>query len=80
MKKQNVKVVQEAGKEVSIELVAKSLINLSKAANQLNKGVLPRRAVIALLKDRTGLSKAVIEKCLDGLVAVAEDFGMKDGE
>jgi len=63
MKAKTVKVKEENPEP--LELLAKSIIELSDSFIKIQNGPLQRRTIILLLKDCTGLAGRDIEKILD---------------
>ncbi len=68
MKKQAVKVKLDEENPESIELIAKSIIQVSEAFEKINSSPLKRRAIVLLLQDAIGvgrIGKSEIELILD---------------
>jgi predicted DNA-binding ArsR family transcriptional regulator len=65
--KKKVKIIQEPEKEISVEIMAQAIIDLSNAAKKLLNGKLKREAIITLIKDKTGIEKHRITSVLDEL-------------
>lgn len=69
-RKPPITVVKDAANPEPIELLAKSIVEVSKAFEWLNNGPLTRRAIVLLLHDRIGaqhINKSQIELVLDNL-------------
>jgi hypothetical protein len=49
------------------EILASAITNVSESLTRLRKSGLNERAILALVKDDTGLSKACVKRVLDSL-------------
>ena len=56
-----VKITQDAEAPVEKEVLAAAILQISGAVLKLNKSGLNRKAVVALIKDDTGLGKGTVE-------------------
>ena len=56
------------------EVLAESITRISDAVDRLLSSGLNRRAVIALLHDKTKVRKSEIETILDGLESLKKDY------
>jgi hypothetical protein len=66
-----VRVVHPEEKPVPKEILAEAIVNIGKAAAQLQGSGLNRRAIVVLLQDYTKLSKTDITTVLDALPRLA---------
>ncbi len=66
-----VKVVHPEGKPVPKEILAEAIVNIGKAAKQLQDSGLNKRAIVVLIQDYTKLSKSDIVTVLDALPRLA---------
>lgn len=57
-----------------LELIAKSIIELSEAFKKIDSSPLKRHTIILLLKDQTGLPQRDIIKILDAAPKLAEYY------
>ena len=67
MKNTNIKIVKNIEKPESTEILAETVIRIGENMEKLQKSGLNRRAIIALLRDATGLGKGDIELVIDSL-------------
>lgn len=57
MTKQNIRIKKDTENPESVELLAKSIIQVSEAASKLLKSGLTTRAIVVLLQDGIGMTK-----------------------
>lgn len=57
-----------------LEIIAKSIIDVSKAFKRLNESRLKRRVIVLLLQDMTGISINSINTILDAVPKMEEHF------
>jgi hypothetical protein len=69
-----VTVVQDPEKEVPAEMIAQSIVDMGKAMKALSKSRLKREAILTLIKDKTGITKADIGRVLDSLELLEKDW------
>lgn len=62
-----IKVIQEQDKEVPAEVLAEAILTMSKGVKAMNASRLSRAAIVALIKDKSGLNKSIIETVLNNL-------------
>jgi hypothetical protein len=67
MVKERVKVINDKETPVPKEILAEAIVRISESMVKLHKSGLNEKAVIALVKDYTGYSKAMIKIVLDSL-------------
>lgn len=65
--KEAVTVKQSEGNEVPVEIMAQAICDISQAMKRLSSSRLKREAIVALIKDKSGLTKKVIEIVLSNL-------------
>ncbi len=65
---------QDEDNEVPAEIMADSIVQISQALNKLMSGRLKRDAIIALIKDKSGLTKGTIEIVLNNLEALEHNW------
>ncbi len=58
------KVVQDPDKPVAVEIIAQSIVDISKAMKQIGNSRLEERAVVLLIHDLSGVSMGDIKKVL----------------
>jgi hypothetical protein len=58
--------------DVGPELLAKAIVDVADAAKALLKSRLTKKAILVLLKDKTGLPQHTIESVLDGAARLDE--------
>lgn len=66
-KKPPTKISQNSDEPVSKEVLATAIVNISNSVQKLFSSGLNRSAVVALIKDDTGIGKGTIETVLDSL-------------
>lgn len=74
MKKNKIEVVQEQENMIETKILAKAIVDIGVAMKILSTGRLKREAVITLVKDKTGLTKADIRLVLDCLESLEKDW------
>lgn len=62
-----VKVIQKEKEEVPVEILAKSIQEISDGVRKIRQSRLNERALVVLLKDATNLSKTDILKVMNSL-------------
>ncbi len=68
--KKNIKITKDENKPESVELLAKSIIEVAEGFQQIQRSSLTQRALIVLLQDGIGnakISKSQIKLVLDNL-------------
>jgi len=60
--------------EYSTEIIAESIVSISAAMKRIEQSRLSRNALIILLQSQTGLGKKEIEKVLDALIELEEQW------
>lgn len=65
--KKKIIIKQDPEAEVPTEIMASAILMLSHAAQKLLNGRLKRDAIVVLIKDSCGLSKAAINQVLNNL-------------
>lgn len=60
-----VSVLQDPEKPVPFEVMASSIEQIGSALHKIEETRVSKKLVLALVKDHTGLSKAIIEKVLN---------------
>lgn len=60
--------------EVGIEVLAKSIVDLSEAAQKLLSGSLKMRTLLVLLHDSTGIPMAHIKRVLEGAAELRKEY------
>lgn len=63
----NIKIVKNVEKPEPTEILAEAVIRIGENFKKLQKSGLNRRAIVALLRDATGLGKGDIELVIDSL-------------
>lgn len=58
------KVVQDPEKPIAVEIIAQSIVDISKAMKQISNSSLEERAVVLLIHDLSGVSMGDIKKVL----------------
>ncbi len=74
MPRTRIAVVQDPDEVVSKEVLAKSICDLSDAANKLLLSGLNEKAIIVLLRDATGQSKGAIKRLLQAMSQLRADY------
>lgn len=69
-----VKVIQKEGEEVPTEVLAKAIVQLDEAAQQMQRGPLKRKAIVVLLNDMSGVSRSKIEVILNCLTELRATY------
>ena len=59
---------------VETHVLAQAIVKISKAAEDLAKSGLSRKAIVVLLADKTGFGKRSIEIILDALADLRKDY------
>lgn len=67
MGKPNIKVVKNSEKPESKEILAEAIIRIGEGFEKLKASGLNHKAIVALIRDATGLSKRDIDTVLDAL-------------
>ncbi len=62
--KKKLEVVQK--EDVTHEVLASAIVDIAKAANEMKRSRLTERAILVLLKDKTGVPMEVIKTVLNG--------------
>lgn len=73
-KTRKIKVVQNEEEEVPQEILAEAIVSISIAFKKLCKSGLNRKAIVALIHDRSKIGKGTIEIILNNLEALREDY------
>ena len=75
-KKTTVKVTQDAEKPVERNVLAQSIVDISRAATALTRGGLNHRAIVALIHDGTSpkIGKGTIRIVLSAIRELERDF------
>jgi hypothetical protein len=68
------KVVQPEGEEVEKEVLATAIVAISDSVQKLRRSGINERAIVALIKDDTGLGKGVIETVLGSLAMLKQRY------
>ena len=74
MKKNKIEVAQDQENMIETKVLAKSIVDIGAAMKILSQGRLKREAIITLVKDKTGLTKADIRLVLDSLESLEKDW------
>ncbi len=74
MKNEKVKVVQDDAAPVEKEVLAQAIVDISAALKKLRASGLNERAILALVKDDTGISKAEVKRVLDSLAGLRRTY------
>lgn len=71
-----VSVVQEKDKPIEKGILAQAIVDISRAANDLNRGGLNKRAIVALIYDssKPKVSKRTIRIVLEAIRDLERDF------
>lgn len=69
-----VTVKNDGDKPVSKEILAEAIVRISESLLKLRKSGLNDKAIIALVKDDTGISKAQIQVTLDSLAHLSKSY------
>lgn len=65
--KNEVHIKQQLGKEVPAEIIAQSIVEISKGMNALNSTRLTRRAIVTLIHETSKIARRDIEIVLNNL-------------
>lgn len=57
-----------------VEIIASAILDISKAMRHIESTRLTRNAIVALIKDRSGLNKGVIEIVLNNLEGLEKNY------
>lgn len=76
-KNQNITLKVNENEPESLELIADSIIRLSKAFESINNSSLKRKTIVLLLQDATKLSQRDINLILDSAPRLAEWYTKK---
>lgn len=74
MPKLPIKVIQDPEAEIPTEIIAQAIVDISKSMKKISSGKLNRRAIVALVKDHTGISMAITCKVLDCLESLEKTY------
>lgn len=74
MKKSNVTIKKDLENPEPVEIIAKSIIKIADAMEQIEASPLTRRAVVCLIKDQSGLPARDINMVLNCLNDLKKDF------
>lgn len=73
-KKSEIKVVQEPERHIPAEVLAKSIVDISKSMKQLLASRLNRSAILVLVKADTGIPMMDIGRVIDSLVQLESTY------
>jgi hypothetical protein len=65
---------QDPENEVPFEVMAKCIETISKSMEQIHKTRVTRKMIVALIQDKSNLSKSTIELVLNNLEALEENY------
>jgi hypothetical protein len=74
MKKSETKIVQDEQKPHATEIIADSIVEISKAMRKINATRLTRDAIVTLIQRNCGVSRASIEIVLLNLDSLEHDW------
>lgn len=58
---------QDEEQPIAVEVMAASIVEIASFMKKVNKSPLKREAIVALIKDKSGLNKSTIEIVLNNL-------------
>ena len=68
------RVTQDKDKPIEKEVLAAHIIEISRGITRILSTGLNRKAIIALLRDSTGLGKSTLKIVLDGIEQLEHDY------
>lgn len=70
----NLVVKQDPKNEIPVEIMAQAIVDVQNGMNAINKSRASRAMIVALIKDKSGLTKGVIELVLNNLDAIEKTW------
>jgi len=72
--KKKIVIKQDDEKPVPAEMLAQAIVDMGTAMKALSRSRLKREAITTLIKDKTGITKADINRVLDCLELLEKDW------
>ena len=69
-----VNVAQDSEKEIPAEIIASSIVEISKGMKKLNETRLTRRAIVTLIHENSKISRSAIEIVLNNLESLEQTW------
>lgn len=74
MRTKSVKVVQEPEKEIPVEVIAKSIVEIAAGMKRINESRLTRDAIVTLIHEKSKVARSTVHIVLNNLDRLEETW------